>query len=445
MPLAVARCDGEGMKRGLGLAAAAALVAGGVTLHTTSSVSAAPGQDAVVVVSTFTVAAPDLQGTRTVMCPSGMRATGGGAAPAPPFSLSSYQYRISYSAPVDVTGGAAVTVNGAVPRGWQVSIAQFTNASQDIKAFVVCSATSDAVVAAAEPPGGGVLTATVPCPVGSRAIGGGMGKTTDTAIPGASVGPTMYETGPVDGSGTVAGTVDGDVATGWRTIADANATYGNRFFAICSAGSDAVVRTASYTVPMGTDGAAGAAAVCPAGSRALSGGQAVDSGQLATDRVSVMGPFATPSELATIATGAVPRAWSAYGRSSDSQARTYRVFALCASDPVTTPADTTPPQTTIGKGPKKQTAATKAKFTFSSEAGATFTCRLDKKSAKSCTSPYKVKKLKPGKHKLTVTAKDAAGNTDPSPAVFTWKVVKRKPKPHHPSGCTGECRSAASG
>jgi hypothetical protein len=29
-----------------------------------------------------------------------------------------------------------------------------------------------------------------------------------------------------------------------------------------------------------------------------------------------------------------------------------------------------------------------------------------------------VKKLKVGKHKLTVTAKDAAGNADPTPATY---------------------------
>jgi hypothetical protein len=104
-----------------------------------------------------------------------------------------------------------------------------------------------------------------------------------------------------------------------------------------------------------------------------------------------------------------------------------RVFALCATDP-----DTTPAETTITKGPKKETFARRARFTFVSEAGATFTCAVDKKPAVACTSPYKVKKLKrhKRKHRFTVTATDAAGNTDPTPAVFKWKIRKKVPKGH---------------
>jgi hypothetical protein len=91
-------------------------------------------------------------------------------------------------------------------------------------------------------------------------------------------------------------------------------------------------------------------------------------------------------------------------------------------------ADTTPPETKIDKGPKGKTKSKKATFVFSSnEAGSTFTCALDRKAAKPCTSPLKLKRLKKGKHVLTVTATDAAGNADATPASYRWKV-KRKPK-----------------
>ena len=40
-----------------------------------------------------------------------------------------------------------------------------------------------------------------------------------------------------------------------------------------------------------------------------------------------------------------------------------------------------------------------------------------------------MKNLKPGKHKFSVVATDAAGNPDPSPATYSW-TVKRK-HPHH--------------
>jgi len=32
--------------------------------------------------------------------------------------------------------------------------------------------------------------------------------------------------------------------------------------------------------------------------------------------------------------------------------------------------------------------------------------------------------VKPGKHSFSVKAKDGAGNTDRSPATYTWKVRK---------------------
>jgi hypothetical protein len=89
--------------------------------------------------------------------------------------------------------------------------------------------------------------------------------------------------------------------------------------------------------------------------------------------------------------------------------------------------DTDPPETTITKKPKKKLKKKKATFAFvSDEAGSTFTCKLDKKAAKPCTSPLKVKRLKKGKHTFTVFATDAAGNADPTPAKHKFKVKKRK-------------------
>ncbi len=91
------------------------------------------------------------------------------------------------------------------------------------------------------------------------------------------------------------------------------------------------------------------------------------------------------------------------------------------------PADATPPETTIDKGPKRKSRKRKAKFRFSSnEPGSTFTCAVDRKPPAPCTSPLKLKRLKRGKHKLTVTATDAAGNADASPATYSWKVKKKR-------------------
>ncbi len=401
------------------LRAAAALVLGVVGLGTASPGSAAPGSDAVVVVQSFTLPTTDQQGMSTVMCPAGMRATGGGAAPTPPASLAVDIYRVFYSAPVDSSGLAGSTDAGDIPRGWQVSVGNYGPKPQTFKAFVVCSANSDAVLASVQPVQTGTLDVVVPCPAGTRAIGGGVGKVNDTPIPGTDIANPLHQTGPVSSGLAYAG--DGAVAAGWRTVVDVTPGYGDRFFAVCSAASDAVVRSTSYTLPMVDDQAGGAAVACPAGTRALSGGQGNVGAYEPDDRVSLMGPFTAIAELNGIATGAIGRGWSAYGQSSSHQARTNLVFAVCATDP--TAADTTPPDTTILKHPKKRTSAVRARFTFSSEPGVTFTCTLDKQKPKACTSPYKAKRLKRGKHQLAVTATDAAGNVDPTPATFKWRVT----------------------
>ncbi len=82
----------------------------------------------------------------------------------------------------------------------------------------------------------------------------------------------------------------------------------------------------------------------------------------------------------------------------------------------------TAPETKITKGPKK-TRKRRPKFKFTSnEAGATFQCKLDKRQYVACASPFKTRKLKPGKHKLQVRAV-GSGGTDPTPAVRKFRVL----------------------
>lgn len=87
--------------------------------------------------------------------------------------------------------------------------------------------------------------------------------------------------------------------------------------------------------------------------------------------------------------------------------------------------DATAPDTVKGKGPKAKLRKKATTFEFSSEAGASFNCTLDGKAVANCTSPMTVKRLKKGKHVFTAAAVDAAGNADPSPASWKFKVVKK--------------------
>jgi Ca2+-binding RTX toxin-like protein len=102
-----------------------------------------------------------------------------------------------------------------------------------------------------------------------------------------------------------------------------------------------------------------------------------------------------------------------------------RVDVLSNCENVSVPA----PDTGKVAGPKRVTKGEKATFTFgSSTADATFECQLDKGAFKACSSPFKVKtkKLKTGKHTLTVRAVQPSGNADPTPSAFKFKVVAKK-------------------
>jgi Glucose / Sorbosone dehydrogenase len=122
------------------------------------------------------------------------------------------------------------------------------------------------------------------------------------------------------------------------------------------------------------------------------------------------------------------------GFGEDSAGRLYlastgsgEVFRLACSDcdepPPTPPpvADTTPPETTIVS--RKIKSDGRAKVFFSSnEAGSTFTCRLDKRKPKPCTSPRKLKHLDEGRHKVRIAATDPAGNADLTPAKAKLRI-----------------------
>ncbi len=93
--------------------------------------------------------------------------------------------------------------------------------------------------------------------------------------------------------------------------------------------------------------------------------------------------------------------------------------------------DTKAPETKLKKKPKRKSSRKRARLKFkSSEPGSSFQCQLDKQHLTPCTSPLSLKHLKRGKHRFAVEAIDAAGNVDPSPARYRWRVVKKK-NHHH--------------
>ncbi len=88
----------------------------------------------------------------------------------------------------------------------------------------------------------------------------------------------------------------------------------------------------------------------------------------------------------------------------------------------TTPPDTTPPETTIDTSPTNPSSSADATFTFSADEPSTFECRLDGGVWATCTSPKNYTGLADGSHTFEVKATDAANNTDPTPASWTWVI-----------------------
>jgi Ca2+-binding RTX toxin-like protein len=91
--------------------------------------------------------------------------------------------------------------------------------------------------------------------------------------------------------------------------------------------------------------------------------------------------------------------------------------------------DTRPPRTRLGAHPAAllttRSGHRRVVFRFaSSEAGSRFSCRIDSRPFRFCASP-RAYVLGPGRHTFRVVAADQAGNVDPTPALFHFKIRRR--------------------
>jgi hypothetical protein len=86
--------------------------------------------------------------------------------------------------------------------------------------------------------------------------------------------------------------------------------------------------------------------------------------------------------------------------------------------------DTIAPDTSITSGPDPLTRSTSADFELTAtEQGGDFLCTLDGEP-EPCAGPHEVAE---GNHAFTVAARDAVGNTDATPASWTWLVDTTAP------------------
>lgn len=92
--------------------------------------------------------------------------------------------------------------------------------------------------------------------------------------------------------------------------------------------------------------------------------------------------------------------------------------------------DVVSPQTKRRTGPDRRVERTqlhKRGLTFrfgSTEPGGSFECRLDRRVWKRCRSPERLRKAALGRHNFRVRAIDAAGNVDPEPSRWRFRVVR---------------------
>jgi len=92
------------------------------------------------------------------------------------------------------------------------------------------------------------------------------------------------------------------------------------------------------------------------------------------------------------------------------------------------PRDRKPPRTRLLSAPAKLLLAAgnrrRVVFRFASnEPGSRFRCKLDGKPYRPCRSPHTLL-VKAGRHVVRIVAIDPAGNADPSPAVFRFRVKR---------------------
>lgn len=99
------------------------------------------------------------------------------------------------------------------------------------------------------------------------------------------------------------------------------------------------------------------------------------------------------------------------------------------SAPVVYVEDSLTPRTRITMAPAAKTAKRKAVIRFTDTtggaAGAAFRCKIGKKKWRPCSSPLRLKRLKPRRYTVRVKASDPAGNVERKGAKRSFRVIRR--------------------
>jgi hypothetical protein len=323
---------------GLAVAAIAGSASAAVAAAPTGSAApTTPGSDATIVANIFSVD-PGKVLDAAAVCPAGTRVVGGGIGRSLASPLLGL---VQQSGPLDETGSTASTTSGDVGKAWLASVYNSPNGPQrEFRVFAICSATSDATIQSnpLSVPANTTRTASVDCPGGTRAVGGGVGQSGATSPAFAA----LQLSGPVDETGTTANTDTGAIARSWFASVHnfGRDTRDFKVFAICSAKSDATIEAKAFTVATRTIG--NATVACPAGRRALGGGlgQPDATKNVVRHEVRQSGPADETGSTTSTDSGDVARAWAVSVWNEDA-AREFKAFAICTDDAAAPPTTTT--------------------------------------------------------------------------------------------------------
>jgi hypothetical protein len=143
----------------------------------------------------------------------------------------------------------------------------------------------------------------------------------------------MLSSGPLDASGSIANTRDGDVPKQWHA-AVYNADDESRVFkvfAVCVPHSKATIEATRFTV--GADQIADAHAKCGRGERALGGGTIARRQTTSSFDVPLIpssGPLDASGSAASTRDGDAAKQWVGVARNPETEARDFKVFAVCS-------------------------------------------------------------------------------------------------------------------
>jgi hypothetical protein len=292
------------------------------------TVVAAPGGDATIVAQQFDVG-PHATAAKDVPCPTGRRAVSGGVRFVG-IAFGTDQTLVT-SGPLDETGLNDNTATGDVARGWHVAVHNNTDAAKSERAFAICSATSDATVQAqsvtVNPQTS--VNGRAPCPSGQRAVGGGVGETGDTTSE-----LMVQVSGPLDETGMVANISGGGIPRLWdATVFNPTGLQESvKIFALCSSASDATFSPHITTLIINPNKTAGEDALCPSGSRALTGGietSSDTSGDSALQYLLDLGPGDAPANTNS---GDAVRSWNGSVHNNTGTKETFTLYAVCTPD-----------------------------------------------------------------------------------------------------------------